>query len=79
MVMELTMTDRIQSYWRWMKANPLISIVAVVIAIVLIWLAILGISCLFTGSMMDINISDALGRNVGVGTPLDFDVIRPEG
>lgn len=24
-------------------------------------------------------ISDAYGRNVGWGTPLDFDVIRPEG
>lgn len=55
-------------------------IAGIVVLIVFLLLVGYGFFCqFFKGGMMDINISDALGRNVGVGTPLDFDVIRPEG
>jgi len=54
--------------------------VAVVIVGVILVLSIVAILLTRMGSgMMDVNISDAYGRNVGVGTPLDFDVVRPEG
>lgn len=49
------------------------------------WVAILLLAIVVIGLVVYIavtskfTISDAYARNVGWGTPLDFDVIRPEG
>jgi pyruvate/2-oxoglutarate dehydrogenase complex dihydrolipoamide acyltransferase (E2) component len=49
-----------------------------VIAVLVLVILVVALTSYGSG-MAQVNISDAEGRNVGVGTPLDFDVIRPEG
>jgi hypothetical protein len=73
--LEITTEDKMHGWMRWMKSHMMATLIIALVTVVVI----VGLVKLLTSGMAQVNISDAEGRNVGVGTPLDFDVIRPEG
>lgn len=59
-----------------MLKTGLCLVVGLVAAVVIVMMVIKFVELVKSGFS---GVSDAYGRNTGVGSPLDFDVIRPEG